>query len=113
MSTGYVSAGASTAVFTAVGLITAHTWQIRRSHHVPGWRRAAPLVGGIMLLAWLGTEGENTDVLSHGLGFAAGLLLGALTGTPAGTRLLKRLLQPIAAAAALVWMAGCWALALL
>jgi len=112
LSPDYVSAGASTAVFATVGLISAATWQMRRAQHVPGWRRAAPLVGGLMLLAWLGTEGEHTDVLSHGLGFAAGLALGALSATQAGARVLARIPQTAAAIATLAWMAGCWALAL-
>lgn len=112
LSPEYISAGASTAVFAAVGLIAANTWQMRRAHHVPGWRRAAPLVGGIMLLAWLGTEGEHTDVLSHGLGFAAGLVLGLLSGTRPGERLLARIPQALAGAVILAWLAGCWALAL-
>jgi len=112
-SPGYVSAGASTAVFSAVGLIAANAWQTRRAYSVPGWRRAAPLVGGVMLLAWLGTEGEHTDVLSHALGFAMGLALGALSGTGTGARWLAHIPQRWAALVAAVWMTGCWVLAVL
>jgi rhomboid protease GluP len=112
MSGSYISAGASTAVFNAVGLIAANAWQTRRAYSVPGWRRAAPLVGGVMLLAWLGTEGEHTDVLSHALGFATGLAAGLLFGTRAGARWLARLPQAWAAVIATAWMATCWVLAL-
>jgi len=108
----YVSAGASTAVFATVGLLAAHTWRTRRGFGLPGWRQAAPLIGGVMLLAWLGTEGENTDVLSHGLGFAFGMLAGFAAATSVGARVLARIPQTIAAAAALAWLALCWGLAL-
>lgn len=113
VSARYASAGASTAVFCAVGLIAAHTWQTRRHSQIPAWRRAAPLVGGLMLLAWLGTEGENTDVLSHGLGFAAGIALGALAGARQAIRWLDRVPQSVAAGITVLWMALCWSLALL
>ena len=112
MSGNYISAGASTAVFNAVGLIAANAWQSRRAYSVPGWRRAAPLIGGVMLLAWLGTEGEHTDVLSHALGFGTGLATGLLLGTRTGASWLARLPQRLAAVLAVTWMAACWALAL-
>ncbi len=42
------------------------------------WRRSlAPVFAGIALLAFTGTGGENTDVVAHFTGFAAGALLGA------------------------------------
>jgi membrane associated rhomboid family serine protease len=112
VSPGYMSAGASTAVFNAVGLIAANAWQTRRAYSVPGWRRAAPLVGGVMLLAWLGTEGEHTDVLSHGLGFGTGLVAGMIFGGRKGASWLARVPQRWAAAIAAIWLAACWALAL-
>jgi len=113
MPGNYVSAGASTAVFNTVGLIAANAWQMRRAYSVPGWRRAAPLVGGVMLLAWLGTEGEHTDVVSHALGFGTGLATGLLLGTRTGAAWLARVPQGIAAAIAAAWMAACWTLALI
>lgn len=112
VSDGFVSAGASTAVFAAVGLIAAHAWQQRRAFSLPGWRRAAPLVGGILLLAWLGTEGEHTDVLSHGLGFACGAALGAASVTRIGSTWLLHLSQRWAAGIAIGMIALCWILAL-
>jgi membrane associated rhomboid family serine protease len=112
VSNSYVSAGASTAVFATVGLLAAHTWRTRRGFGLPGWRQAAPLIGGLLLLAWLGTEGENTDVLSHGLGFAFGAVAGLAAATQAGARLLERIPQALAGAAVLGWLSLCWSLAL-
>lgn len=109
---GFVSAGASTAVFAAVGLIAAHAWRQRRAFVIPGWRRIAPLIGGVMLLAWLGTEGEHTDVLSHGLGFVCGATLGALGQTHVGSTWLERISQRWAAALTIAVIAVCWMLAL-
>lgn len=108
----HVSAGASTAVFATVGLLAAHTWRTRRGFGLPGWRESAPLIGGLMLLAWLGTEGQNTDVLSHGLGFAAGAAAGLCAASATGARLLERIPQHMAGAAALAWVSLCWWLAL-
>lgn len=112
VSQEFVSAGASTAVFAIVGLLAAHTWRTRRGFGLPGWRQAAPLIGGLLLLAWLGTEGENTDVLAHGLGFACGALAGLGAATKQGAALLERIPQPIAGAAALAMLAMAWWLAL-
>lgn len=69
--------GASTAVFTALGLIAAVAWRRRATHRVTPMQRAAPLVAGIALLAFTGLGGERTDILAHVLGFAAGVLIGA------------------------------------
>jgi len=112
VSPEYISAGASTAVFATVGLLAAHTWRTRRGFGLPGWRQAAPLIGGLMLLAWLGTEGENTDVLSHALGFTFGALAGLVCATTPGARLLERIPQWIAGVAVPAWLALCWSLAL-
>lgn len=109
---GFVSAGASTAIFTAVGLIAAYSWCLQRRFTLPRGRRVAPILGGLMLLAWLGTEGEHTDVLAHALGFAAGTVLGAAAAAQAVARLLNRLPQAVAAGAALAWLLLCWLLAL-
>jgi len=50
----YRSVGASTAVFTALGLIAAHSWRTR--YHLPQrWAlRWAPLIAGLVLLGWFG-----------------------------------------------------------
>jgi membrane associated rhomboid family serine protease len=72
----HTSLGASTAVFSALGVIIAHAigrgWTDRDSP----MRRWSPLIGGLLLLVLTGTEGERTDVVSHLTGFLAGLFLG-------------------------------------
>jgi len=67
------SIGASTAVFAALGLVVALSRMAMRQR-VAGWARAwAPLVGGIALLAFIGTGDEHTDIFAHLAGFLAGL----------------------------------------
>ena len=76
----HTSVGASTAVFAALGILAAYTWVRRKRQEAPGLRRWAPLIGGAVLLAFLGTGGERTDVPAHVAGFLSGLLLGAFYG---------------------------------
>jgi len=104
--------GASTAVFTALGLMAAHSWRIRLPMRLSAARRWAPLIAGIALLGWLGTAGENTDVVAHALGFGVGCLLGATAGRHRVQRLLERVPQWIPAAGALASLALAWSLAL-
>jgi len=109
----YHSVGASTAVFTALGLMAAHSWRTRL--HLPQrWAlRWAPLVAGVVLLGWLGTAGEGTDVVAHALGFAMGCLLGAMAAWPRIERLLARVPQWLSGLLALGSVSVAWAFALL
>jgi len=76
----HTAIGASTAVFAALGLLGAYLWTGRRLIH-DGWaRRWTPVVGAIVLLAWLGTGDERTDIVAHLTGFLAGFAIGALLG---------------------------------
>lgn len=80
----HTSIGASTAVFAALGLLAAWLWLGRRLDQT-GWaRRSAPLVGGIILLGWLGTGDERTDIVAHLTGFIVGFVAGAVLGVRAG-----------------------------
>ena len=73
----HVSAGASTAVFATLGLLSAYSWR-RRADDGGRWAyRWAPLLAGVFLLAFLGAAGENTDVLAHLTGFVMGAGAGA------------------------------------
>lgn len=78
----FVSLGASTAVFGALGILsgTGIIENFRENVQHRWLRIFAPLVAGIILLGWLGgaSVGSNTDVFGHVFGFTAGLLLGAL-----------------------------------
>ena len=106
------SVGASTAVFTALGLMAAYTWRERLPLRQSWVQRWGPLVAGVVLLGWLGTAGKDTDVMAHVLGFGIGVLLGAVAALPAVRQRLHRLRQWPAGLAAIAIMAAAWALAL-
>lgn len=73
---GHRSVGASTAVFGAIGLLSA--FQFWSKYRRPGHRLKAwlPLAAGLALLGFLGTAGEHTDIMAHLFGLLAGLLIG-------------------------------------
>ncbi|MDH3973185.1 MAG: rhomboid family intramembrane serine protease [Deltaproteobacteria bacterium] len=108
----HTSIGASTAVFAALGIQAAYTCVFWRGLSQNKIRRWSPIVGGIMLLAFLGGPGPKIDVLSHVTGFLAGSITGALFGlwgmkyTESGTW------QTISGALALFIIALSWSLAL-
>ena len=106
------AAGASTAVFAALGLLSGFSWRLRLSLREQFRYRWAPLFGGVFLLTMLGAGAERVDVLGHALGFAVGLALGwtyARLGVP---RTRGRRPQWLAGAAALAVIVGAWFLAL-
>lgn len=106
------SVGASTAVFTALGLLVSHAW--RRGARVPQrWAlRWSPLVAGALLLGWFGSEGEGTDVVAHVLGFLVGCLLGSAVAAPAIGQWLARMPQWVQGLLALAALALAWGCAL-
>lgn len=106
------SVGASTAVFTALGLMAAYTWRDRLRVPQRWVQRWGPLVAGIVLLAWLGTAGKETDVMAHVLGFGIGVLLGATAALPAVSRRLHDARQWPAGLVAIAIMAAAWGWAL-
>jgi membrane associated rhomboid family serine protease len=106
------SVGASTAVFTALGLMAAYTWRERLRLPQSWVQRWGPLVAGVILLGWLGTAGKHTDVMAHILGFGIGLLLGATAALPSVSRRMHRLRQWPAGAMAMTIMVVAWVLAL-
>lgn len=78
----FVSLGASTAVFGALGLLSGHGMGLsfRMRRYVRPAAVVAPLAAGVVLLGLYGGGGSvQTDVLGHCNGFAAGVLLGSLT----------------------------------
>lgn len=106
------SVGASTAVFTALGVMSAYTWR-ERLRLPQGWvQRWGPLVAGICLLGWLGTAGKETDIMAHLLGFGIGVLLGATAALPIVSRRLHDVPQWPAGLTALAIMAAAWSFAL-
>lgn len=106
------SIGASTAVFAALGLVAALARAAMR-HHALGWARAwAPLIGGIALLAFIGTGDEHTDIFAHLAGFLAGLVGGLLLQRLGGPRPPAAGWQALAGAGAACLLALAWAQAL-
>lgn len=115
------SVGASTADFTALGLMAAYSWRERFQLPQRWARRWGPLIAGVILLGWTGSGGgseegggaEGIDLVGHVAGFIVGLLLGAIAALPAPRRVLGRIPQWLAGAAALASIAIAWAFALL
>jgi membrane associated rhomboid family serine protease len=101
--------GASTAVFGALGILTAYSWRTGL-HALASWRqRIAPVIAGIGLLAFTGTAGENTDIGAHLLGFVAGFAIGAAvaaTGAPQGRAAQLGCGLAAAAIVVLAWVAA-------
>jgi rhomboid protease GluP len=116
------SVGASTAVFTALGLLSAYSWRTRLAYPQRWALRWGPLVAGVVLLSWTGTgaqsfeepggAGQTVDVAAHALGFAVGLLAGAGAALESVSRVLDRVPQWLAALLALVPVAVGWIRAL-
>jgi rhomboid protease GluP len=100
--------GASTAVFTALGLLAAYSWRERHQMIQRPAQRYGPLFAGVILLGWLGTSGEHTDVMAHLFGFAVGAILGALIAADRLQRLWRRLPQWVGGAAALGTLGLAW-----
>ncbi len=115
----YVSAGASTAVFAALGLVAAHAWRSRnqRTRTLRDW---VPLIAGVALLGMFGAGAQDpeaavndpTNVLSHALGFAMGALLGLAAATARGARWVAAIPAWLAAAITLAAIVCAWILAL-
>jgi rhomboid protease GluP len=103
--------GASTAVFAALGLVAAIN--LVRYRHPFRRRLLLPIAAALALLAFLGSEGERTDLGAHLFGMLVGVLVGLLTGFLLGNfgqpgRKLDLLLALTAAG----MVVGAWYLAL-
>ena len=104
--------GASTAVFGALGILSAYAWKQRRRIEGGWFRRWTPVLGGVLLLAYTGLGGERTDIIAHVTGFISGLLLGGLYGTIGQRIFLKARAQFAVGLVSLAFLAFCWLLAL-
>jgi membrane associated rhomboid family serine protease len=114
------SVGASTAVFTVLGLMAAYTWRIRYELPQRWALRWGPLVAGALLLGWLGTGGlsgidkpevvaaSTTDIVAHASGFAFGAVLGATAAVGAVRAWFGRVPQWASGAAAVGIVAVAW-----
>lgn len=76
--TAHLAVGASTAVFGAIGMLSAY--QFWNKMMLPGKSIKAwlPLAGGLALLGILGSGGGRVDLMAHLFGFSTGLLLETL-----------------------------------
>src|SRR5579863_1383580 len=104
--------GASTAVFAALGLMSAYSWRERLRWPQRWARRWGPLVAGVVLLGWTGSAGEGTDLIGHLSGFIVGVVLGAALAVPRVQSQVNRVPQWLTGTAALASIALAWAFAL-
>ncbi len=72
------SIGASTAVFAALGIVAGYVWSGRLMSQNRWSSRLGPIIGGVALLMYTGTGGENTDIGAHLFGFICGFASGVL-----------------------------------
>jgi rhomboid protease GluP len=100
--------GASTAVFSALGAMSAYSWRERFGLPQRWARRWGPLVAGVILLGWTGSAGEGTDLVAHLGGFAMGALLGATAALPRTRQWLDGVPQWLTGAAALASVVIAW-----
>jgi rhomboid protease GluP len=100
--------GASTAVFSALGAMSAYSWRERFGRPQRWARRWGPLIAGVILLGWTGSAGEGTDVIAHLAGFAMGALLGATAALPHSQRWLSGVPQWLSGALALASLVIAW-----
>lgn len=108
----FSSIGASTAVMAALGMVVAYSlikWSTNRETLLRRW---SPLIGGVVLLAFVGVGGERTDVLAHTTGFVSGCLAGMLCAGLPSRWLINGQIQQGAGIAAVALVVIAWALAI-
>jgi rhomboid protease GluP len=106
------AAGASTAVFAALGLLVGFAWRHGLTLREQFKYRWGPLFAGLCLLALLGAGDEHVDVLGHALGFGSGTALGWIYSRTRMPGRRSARLQIGAGAAALALIVLAWLLAL-
>jgi len=104
----HASIGASTAIFGALGLLAALMWRRQTARWARGLRTWLPLAAGVMLLAFLGFGGEQTDFGAHIAGFFVGIAGGVglsliIERVPRG-----RVAQGVYALTALILIGASW-----
>ena len=107
LESAHRSIGASTAVFAALGLTAGFSWRARLMAQDRWSTRFGPVIGGLALLMYTGTGGENTDIGAHLMGFVGGFAGGMLL-TRLGQRLYDDGVQKGAAVAAVAALVLAW-----
>lgn len=106
---GYASLGASTAMFSTVGLLCA---DVMVRSPMKGLRGVIlPMAAGVAFLALLGSEGENIDYAAHIFGLATGFVIGIGASLAIKRRVVPHWLEIFLGAAAFFLLALCWILA--
>lgn len=105
------SIGASTAVFATVGLLVGTQVRSDAARGVRTWReRAAPWVGGAVLLGMLGASAQS-DLWAHLFGLLAGVLLGLVVARGPSRADGRGWVQPAYTLATLAVLVGAWTVA--
>lgn len=73
----HISIGASTAIFGAIGILSAYQFFKKFKQTGQKIKAFLPLSGGLALLGFLGS-GAHADLMAHLFGFLAGIFLGSL-----------------------------------
>jgi len=108
----HTAIGASTAIFGALGVLSAYVQRAQSTRWRSRVRRWAPVAAGIMLVAWFGMGGAGTDVGAHVAGFAVGAGLGFALARLSPDTLDRPAVQWLSGAAACALVALAWAQAL-
>ncbi|HXJ21163.1 MAG TPA: rhomboid family intramembrane serine protease [Polyangia bacterium] len=109
--TDFVSIGASTATFAALGLVVGLQVARRWRGDAPRKYAWVPLGAGLALYAMVGVGDPNTDRYAHLFGLGVGAVVGAALAFKKA-RAPRALAQAVLAVLTATALAGCWALAL-
>ena len=85
---GHMSIGASTAVFSAIGLLSIRAFYLRYNDRRSRMRAWLPLAAGLALFAMIGSS-QNADVTAHLFGLLAGMAIGWLVRRQAAKQQVK------------------------
>jgi rhomboid protease GluP len=108
----HTAIGASTAVFGAIGILAVLAFTYQAPLRRRGLRRWAPIAAGVMLLAFLGIEGERIDVGAHIAGFISGCAIGVAVRMLGPLYARDMRVQWAAGGSAAFLFVGSWLLAL-
>ncbi|MFH0781365.1 MAG: rhomboid family intramembrane serine protease [Pseudomonadota bacterium] len=107
---GHMFVGFSTAIFSVIGMLCTMSFAFKTPRIV--LHIFMPLMAGLALLAFLGSEGERTDLGSHLFGLFVGLICGNFVRLPFFSSLRASFwLQTWFGAFSLLVFYGCWLLA--